>query len=85
MPKKKKISSKTPKVFELTITLQDTSPLVWRKILAHEFIALDELHILIQITMGWENSHLYDFKINKKTYTDRESSEEMNTLAVDAV
>jgi hypothetical protein len=53
MAKKTTISSKTPKVFELTITLQDTSPLVWRKILTHEFIALDELHMLIQITMGW--------------------------------
>jgi len=85
MAKKTTISSKTPKVFELTITLQDTSPLVWRKILTHEFIALDELHMLIQITMGWEDSHLYDFKINKKTYTDSESAEEMNTLAVNGV
>jgi hypothetical protein len=85
MAKKKTISNKTPKVFELTITLQDTSPLVWRKILTHEFIALDELHMLIQITMGWENSHLFDFRINKKIYADRESALEMNTLPMDGL
>jgi hypothetical protein len=85
MAKKKTTPLKKPKVFELTISLQETSPLVWRKVLAHEFIGLDELHMLIQIKMGWENRHLYDFKINKKIYTDNESALEMKTLAVDGL
>lgn len=85
MPKRKSTVGKNPKVFELVISLQKTSPLVWRKVLAHEFIELNELHILIQITMGWENRHLYNFKINNKTYTDSESVLEMNALAVDGL
>jgi hypothetical protein len=58
---------------------------VWRKVLTHEFIELDELHILIQITMGWENCHFYDFNINNKIYTDTESALEMNALTTEGV
>lgn len=85
MAKKKTISRKNPRVFEIIISLQETSPLVWRKILTHEFIELDELHMLIQITMGWENRHLYDFNINNKIYTDSESAFEMNAMAADGL
>jgi hypothetical protein len=74
---KKKVASKKPKVCELTISLPETSPLVWRKVLVHEFIELYELHMLIQISMGWENRHLYSFKINEKSYSDGESAAEL--------
>ena len=63
-----------------TISLVNTKPLVWRKFLAHEFIELPDLHMLIQMTMGWEDRHLYSFEINKKTYSDGESAAEMNNL-----
>ena len=56
-----------PKILELKISLLHTSPLVWRKVLVHDFIELEELNLLIQICMGWENCHLHDFVINKKT------------------
>lgn len=69
---------KAPKVYELKVSLMGTAPLVWRSFLAHDFIELSELHMLIQMTMGWENSHLYEFKINGKSYSDAESSEEMD-------
>lgn len=85
MQKKKMSSQKISRVLELKITLQDTSPAVWRKVLVHDLIELDDLHMLIQIAMGWENSHLYDFKINKKTYTDRESATEINALVADGL
>ena len=82
---KKSIVKNKANVFELTISLDQTFPLVWRKVLVHDFITLDELHILIQASMGWENRHLYDFNINNKTYTDEESAIEMNSLVADGV
>lgn len=77
MTKKKKASVKNPKVFEIKISLQDTSPLVWRKILVHDFVELADLHMLIQITMGWGNSHLFAFEINGKSYTEGETADEL--------
>lgn len=65
-----KIAPKNPKVYEFKVSLKETSPLVWRTFLAHEFIELSELHMLIQMSMGWQASHLYGFKINNKSYGD---------------
>ena len=70
MAKKKSISRKKPKVYEFSISLANTKPLVRRKVLAHEFIELQELHMLIQMSIGWEARHLYSFEINKKIYSD---------------
>lgn len=81
---KKKKSSKNPKVYEFTVTLKDTSPAVWRKFLAHEFIELGELHMLIQMSMDWDAKHLYSFEINGKTYSDTESAIEMNCIDAEA-
>lgn len=83
--KKLKAIPKNPKVYEFTITLKNTSPRVWRKILAHEFIELTELHMLIQMSMGWHNSHLYSFDINGKSYSDAESAEEMDMTSTDGL
>ena len=85
MSKKKAVTRKKTKVYEFTISLRNTSPIVWRKVLAHEFIAMDELHILIQASMGWENRHLYNFKINDKSYSDEESAQEMDILVSDGI
>lgn len=68
MAKSKSAKRFYPKVYEFTVTLAGTSPLVWRRFLAHEIINLDELHMLIQMTMGWEASHLYEFTFGNKKY-----------------
>lgn len=69
MAKKKVVTKKkNPKVYEFTVSLVKTTPQVWRKVLAHEFIELGELHMIIQMSMGWQASHLYSFLINGKTY-----------------
>lgn len=79
MAKKKSTIRKFPKVYEIKISLLNTEPLVWRKILAHEFVELQDLHMLIQMSMGWEANHMYSFDINGKSYTDAISSLEMKS------
>lgn len=68
MAKLKSVIRAYPKVYEFTVTLAGTSPMIWRRFLAHEIIHLDELHMLIQMTMGWEASHLYEFTFGNKKY-----------------
>jgi hypothetical protein len=48
-------------IVQLKVTLLDTDPLVWRRVLVPAAIRLDRLHEVIQATMGWANSHLHMF------------------------
>lgn len=69
MAKKKVVKSrKKPQLLEFKVSLIGTSPLVWRKFEAHDFILLGELHALIQVTMGQETAHLYEFEIDGKQF-----------------
>jgi hypothetical protein len=76
------IQKSPPKVYELTISLADVEPVVWRKVLVHDFIELDQLHLFIQIVMGWSDNHLYSFDIGNKSYSDKTSAEEMKNTYV---
>jgi hypothetical protein len=50
-------------VFVLRISLRDISPQVWRSVQVPGFITLGDLHRIIQIVMGWSDSHLHSFEI----------------------
>jgi hypothetical protein len=56
------------KVYELYIELEDIEPLIWRRLLVPATIALPKLHDLLQLAMGWTNSHLHSFTFGKKTF-----------------
>jgi len=49
------------KFFQIKITLKHTKPPVWRRIIVAPEIKLDRLHDILQIAMGWTNSHLHQF------------------------
>ena len=54
----------------LKIRLLDIEPEIWRRFFVPANITLDRLHDVIQIVMGWTDSHLYEFTIGKKRYTE---------------
>ncbi len=61
-------SGKTPGgIYQFKITLKDTSPPVWRRIQVAD-CSLGDLHEVIQIVMGWQNSHLHQFVIDGEYY-----------------
>lgn len=51
-------------IIQLKITLQWTKPPIWRRVLVDRKTTFVELHHIIQIAMGWENCHLYEFKVD---------------------
>jgi len=71
MPKKAKPRTLDPTlpIYRLKISLQRVKPLIWRR-LEIDDCYLDELHDIIQFSMGWENEHLYAFQIGREEYTD---------------
>jgi Plasmid pRiA4b ORF-3-like protein len=59
----------TPTVYELHIELEDIEPLIWRRILVPATITLPKLHDLLQLVMGWTNSHLHSFEIGERAFS----------------
>lgn len=71
-------------IYQLRITLVESRPRIWRRILVEEDILLSDLHKIIQTTMGWTNSHLHQFIKDETFYTQRMPDddfwEEMNNV-----
>lgn len=59
---------KVQAMYQIKITLNDTKPPVWRRLIVPSTIALNELHNVIQIAMGWGNYHLYCFEKGNLRY-----------------
>ena len=53
------------KIARLKITLDDVEPRVMRRVYVPFDIRLDRLHLVIQVAMGWTNSHLYEFRLGE--------------------
>jgi hypothetical protein len=52
------------------VTLLNTNPPVWRRILVPDTLTLADLHTAVQISMGWTNSHLHAFRVGDRRYAD---------------
>ena len=50
-------------VLQLNISLKQTAPLICREILIESNSTFLELHIAIQLAMGWRNDHLFNFRL----------------------
>ncbi|MCA3279243.1 MAG: plasmid pRiA4b ORF-3 family protein [Roseomonas sp.] len=53
------------KIARLKITLDDVEPRVMRRVDVPFDIRLDRLHLVIQVAMGWTNSHLFEFRLGE--------------------
>ena len=63
-------SGVSQKVVSLKVTLRDTKPPVWRRLLVPGETTLADLHRAIQAAMGWEDYHLHTFDIAGRQYGD---------------
>jgi hypothetical protein len=57
---------------ELTVTLLDVKPPVWRRLVVPESMSLRELHAVLQTAMGWQDAHLHLFRVAEVLYGDVE-------------
>jgi hypothetical protein len=77
-------------VYQIKVTLDEIAPPIWRRLLVPSNITLNQLHGVLQISMGWTNSHLHQFIVGKKNYgmlddemdpDDKTEDERLFTLA----
>lgn len=78
-------------IYQLKITLIDSNPLIWRRILISPNDTFEDLHGAIQDAMGWENAHLHDFclsfadKQKRIVMTEEDMSDSAVILEFEAV
>lgn len=63
-----KFPTKKKNVLQLKLTIEESNPVIWRKILIPEDYLVDDLHCAIQIMFDWSDQYLYEFRIKGKRY-----------------
>jgi hypothetical protein len=59
-------------IYQLKVTLRDTDPAIWRRLLVPGEISFRDFHQVLQVAMGWENDHLCEFKVGKRYFGEPE-------------
>ena len=54
-------------IYQLKLTLIDSQPPIWRRVQVESDATLDRLHDVLQIVMGWTNSHMHGFRVPQRT------------------
>lgn len=49
--------------YVIKVTIEDTHPPVWRRLIIPQQISFGCLHEILQTAFGWENSHLHEFTL----------------------
>ena len=60
--------AKSHPVYQLKITLKGSKPPIWRRVQVASNTTLSELHKIIQVAMGWWDSHLHQFIIHGENF-----------------
>ena len=77
MPSKQPTRPIAPaEIYQLEITLSESKPAIWRRIRVLGDISLASLHLIIQHAMSWTNSHLYQFEVVERRFSEPDPGDE---------
>jgi len=65
-------------MLSLKVTLRNTKPPIWRRILMPGSMTLADLHMAIQAAMGWYGCHLHDFDVGGRRYGDPSDTDDFD-------
>ena len=63
-------------IYQLKVTLTGIDPTIWRQIQVPSALPLSRLHDVLQVAMGWTDSHLHQFEKDGKYWGIPEHYEE---------
>jgi len=69
-------------VYQLKVTLRDIRPPIWRRIEIREDATLTQLHRVLRLAVGWEDSHLHQFVIGGRVYSAPDPDDELSDRRV---
>jgi hypothetical protein len=62
------MSQSAARIYQLKITRKGSQPPIWRRVQVPNDITLATFHEIMQIGMGWTDSHLHQFKSGNMYY-----------------
>jgi len=66
MPAKK--TAVPSEIYQLKVTLLETRPPIWRRLMVPADMTLAELHDVLQTAMGWHDSHMHEFSAGRRHF-----------------
>ena len=58
----------TDRIARLRISLEEIEPEIWRRVEVPLAVHLKGVHDVVQAAMGWEDDHLFEFRVGQKIY-----------------
>lgn len=65
-------------LYKIDVNLRYIEPPIRRTLLVPARTSLFKFHKILQVAMGWENCHLYLFRIDKQLYSDEPEAMDMD-------
>jgi hypothetical protein len=69
------MANEPAQIYQIKVTLNNCRPPIWRRTRVPGNITLRKLHDILQIVMGWTDSHLHQFTIDGTRYGDAQNDE----------
>lgn len=60
----------SPAIYQLYVVLLGSEPPIWRRVQVPGNASLDWLHAVLQVAVGWTNSHLHQFCVGDDCYSN---------------
>jgi hypothetical protein len=73
----------THTVLRLRLELDEVEPPIWRELLIPGGAKLSKLHHMLQVVMGWNDSHLHAFRIGATSFGPLDEDDDPDDDAVD--
>ncbi|MBN1632256.1 MAG: plasmid pRiA4b ORF-3 family protein [Thermoleophilia bacterium] len=67
-------------IYQIKVTLLDTSPPIWRRLLVPAGMTLEQLHDVLQVAMGWQDCHMHEFHIGQKRFGQPDPDDDLMGL-----
>jgi len=67
-------------LYQLKVTLIDSEPEIWRRLQVKKETTLAKLHDILQIVMGWYDSHLHEFRLGELTFGEPVPDEDCEVI-----
>lgn len=60
--------AKSSDIYQIKVKLSPINPPIWRRILVQGDTRLDQLHLILQTVMGWQNIQRHQFMVDRNCY-----------------
>jgi hypothetical protein len=80
----RRLLERTDTIYQLKVTLNGSNPPVWRRVKVPD-LTLGELHDVLQVVMGWQDSHMHQFVVGGRYYGRSDPGDHMEADDEDGV